>query len=121
MANELGYYDKGYDYFIHSARTDIDDIHNNTTAGVHTANMAGTWLSIVFGFGGMREVDGELHFNTHLPKQWDSYSFRITFKERRIRVKVDEDGSHFELLEGELLKVYNHGKKVVVINADLMD
>ncbi|QUI25157.1 glycoside hydrolase family 65 protein [Vallitalea pronyensis] len=114
MANELGYYDKGYDYFIHSARTDIDDMHHNTTAGVHTANMAGTWLSIVFGFGGMREVDGELHFNAHLPQQWDSYSFHITFKDRRIRVKVDGDGVHFVLLEGEPLKVYDKGEALVI-------
>lgn len=107
MANELGYYDKAYDYFIHSARTDIDNMHHNTTAGVHTANMAGTWLSIVFGFAGMREVEGELHFNAHLPKQWKSYSFHVSFKNRRMLVKVSEAGTAFELLEGEPLQIYN--------------
>ncbi|GKX29798.1 glycosyl hydrolase [Vallitalea longa] len=112
MANELGYYHKAYDYFIHSVRTDIDDIHNNTTAGVHTANMAGTWMSIIFGFGGMREEKGMLRFSPHLPEKWTSYSFRISFKGRKILVSVDEKGVEYKLLNGDPIVIYNKEEKL---------
>lgn len=112
MANELGYYDKAYDYFIKSVRTDIDDIHNNTTAGVHTANMAGAWMSIVFGFGGMREEKGVLKFSPHLPNKWNAYSFKITFKGRKILVEVNQEGTKYKLLSGEPIVIYDKGGKL---------
>ena len=32
---------------------DLDDYHNNFYAGIHAANMAGTWQAIVNGFAGI--------------------------------------------------------------------
>jgi maltose phosphorylase len=32
--------------------------------------MAGTWMSIVEGFGGMRVKDNQLHFSPKIPKEW---------------------------------------------------
>ncbi len=112
MANELGYYDKAYDYFIHSVRTDMDNTHKNTSAGVHTANMAGAWLSIVFGFGGMREENGELKFSPHLPKHWKEYKFRITYKGRKIEVTVKQGETTFALLEGKPITIYHNHQTV---------
>jgi maltose phosphorylase len=55
--------------------------------------MAGTWMSIVQGFGGMRVKNGELSFNTMLPKQWKSYTFRVLFRGEVTAVRVDEKGT----------------------------
>ena len=38
-----------------TARMDLDDVNGNVEDGVHTAAMAGTWISIVNGFAGMRD------------------------------------------------------------------
>ncbi|MET0982288.1 MAG: glycoside hydrolase family 65 protein, partial [Telluria sp.] len=54
IASEVGYHDKVYDYFMETARLDLDDTHGNTHYGVHTAAMAGTWMGVAYGFGGMR-------------------------------------------------------------------
>lgn len=43
VACSIGYLEEGYEYFSQSARMDLDDYHNNFYAGIHAANMAGTW------------------------------------------------------------------------------
>ena len=94
VASELGYLDKAYDYFIHTSRTDLDDLHHNTGDGIHAAAMAGTWSGIVHGFAGMREhhdsvsSTGYLSFNPRLPAAWKGYSFRIRYKSSLLLVEV---------------------------------
>jgi len=50
--------------------------------------MAGTWMSIVEGFGGMRIQNDMLIFNPSIPKGWESFSFKIWFRDNLIKVKV---------------------------------
>ena len=67
--------------------------------------MAGTWLSVTKGFGGMRIKDGKLYFNPFLPEQWKSYSFRIEFRGRVIKVRVSSDDTQTTLESGEPLEI----------------
>ena len=67
-AAELGYTEMAWRYFSRTARMDLDDVNGNVRDGVHTAAMAGTWISIVYGFAGMRDHDGALSFNPKLPR-----------------------------------------------------
>jgi trehalose/maltose hydrolase-like predicted phosphorylase len=109
MASEIGYYDKAYQYFMGTARMDIDNYHGNTKDGIHVANMAGTWMCIVNGFAGMRVYDGVLNFNPYLPENWEEYSFKVAFNGRLISVRVSRDGADYTLLEGERLTIVNSG------------
>jgi maltose phosphorylase len=61
---------------------DIDDYNNDTEDGCHITSMAGTWMSVVEGFGGMRVKDGVLSFNPLLPAEWMALSFKIGFRGR---------------------------------------
>jgi alpha,alpha-trehalose phosphorylase len=102
IAAEVGYHDKAYDYFMETARLDLDDTHGNTHYGVHTAAMAGTWMGVAYGFAGMRVVGGELRFAPTLPKQWQHYRSRSTA--RRAAGGARRAGtSDYRLLQGELL------------------
>ncbi|MFW6229436.1 MAG: glycoside hydrolase family 65 protein, partial [Halanaerobium sp.] len=58
IASEIGYKNQAYNYFMQTARLDLDDYNENAYQGVHTACMGGTWLSLVQGFGGMRMFNG---------------------------------------------------------------
>jgi maltose phosphorylase len=58
--------------------------------------MAGTWMSIVEGFGGMRMKDDKLSFAPKIPKQWKSYSFKVNFRNRIIKVNVTENQTSFD-------------------------
>jgi alpha,alpha-trehalose phosphorylase len=114
MANRIGEYDKAYDYFINTARLDIDNLHHNTKDGIHTACMGGSWMSIVFGFAGMRVVDGQLNFHPHLPKKWKKVSFKINFKNRILACQLEVNSFQINLEKGEPLKVNVDGNMIEI-------
>lgn len=116
-ASEIGYHEKAYDYFMNTARMDLDDYHGNTKDGIHAANMAGAWMCIVNGFAGMRAHNGILSFNPYLPESWEEYNFKITYRDRLIRVKIDKNGPTYELLMGEDIDIVQSGKKVLLKRA----
>ena len=103
VAAEIGYRDKAYDYFMATARLDLDDTHGNTETGVHTAAMAGTWMGVVYGFAGMRLQDGTLRFAPYLPETWTHYQFNVRFHGELLRVHVDRGQTVYTLLEGDAL------------------
>ena len=109
LANEIGETSKAYDYFMSSARLDLDDMHHNTKDGLHMANMAGTWTGLVRGFGGMRCRDGGLSFSPRLPEQWKAYDFRVRFRGRLIEVNVKRSGPEYRLIQGEPITIFSDG------------
>ena len=106
LASRLGYKQKAYEFYLRTARLDLDDYNNDTEDGCHITSMAGTWLSVTKGFGGMRVKDGKLSFNPFLPEQWESYSFRLEFRGRVIKVKVTKEGTQTMLESGEPMDIY---------------
>ena len=92
LAAKLGYEDKAYEMYVRTARLDLDDYNHEAHEGLHITSMAGTWMSIVQGFGGMRVSGDELTFQPILPKQWKSYSFNVLFRNERVEVKVSGSG-----------------------------
>jgi maltose phosphorylase len=74
--------------------------------------MAGTWMSVVKGFGGMRVRNGKLYFNPFIPDQWKSYSFRIEFRGRVLKIKVSKDGVETKLESGNALVIDVKGQDV---------
>lgn len=105
VACRIGYLDKAYDYFMRSARTDLDDHKGNTRDGVHIANMAGTSMCIINGFAGIRQREGRLLLRPVLPSKWKAYSFRINFRKRIIHISVSDGKTELTLLEGEPLTI----------------
>jgi len=105
LSAKLGYKQKAYDFYLRTARLDLDDYNNDTEDGCHITSMAGTWLSVTKGFGGMRVKDGKLYFNPFLPEQWKSYSFRLEFRERVIKVRVTKDGTETLLESGDPMDI----------------
>ncbi|GAB6992175.1 glycoside hydrolase family 65 protein [Paenibacillus pini] len=90
MACELGYKEKAYEMYLRTARLDLDNYNNDTEDGCHSTSMAGTWMSVVHGFGGLRVKDGELHLNPFNPGHWKSFSFKVMFRGSRLKVTVGE-------------------------------
>ncbi len=106
LASRLGYKQKAYELYLRTARLDLDDYNNDTEDGCHITSMAGTWLSVTKGFGGMRIQEGKLSFSPFLPDQWKSYSFRIEFKGRVVTVNVAHDKVETTLQSGEPMEIY---------------
>ncbi|QAT41275.1 glycoside hydrolase family 65 protein [Clostridium sp. JN-9] len=90
LASRLGKEEKAYEMYLRTARLDLDNYNNDTSDGCHITSMAGTWMSIVQGFGGMRVINGKLTLNPFIPKQWDSYSFKIMFRNILLNIEVSK-------------------------------
>ncbi len=110
LAARLGYHDKAYEMYLQTARLDLDDYNNDTEDGCHITSMAGTWMAVVKGFGGMRVVDGKLHLNPFLPKQWTGYSFKIRWRGSILNIKVTQAETTVENESGESVSLVLSGK-----------
>lgn len=89
LASRIGNIEKAYELYLRTARLDLDDYNREVAEGLHITSMAGTWLAIVEGFGGMRVLNGTMKLNPLIPEQWKSYSFHARFREVLFEVKVN--------------------------------
>ncbi len=114
LAAKIGDYEKAYEMYLRTSRLDLDDYNNDTEDGCHITSMAGTWLSIVQGFAGMRVVNSSLHFNPYLPQQWMQYSFKITFRKALLKLTITKDRIEIENQSGisTVLSVYDQEYKL---------
>lgn len=81
---------RAYELYLRTARLDLDDYNNEVADGLHITSMAGTWLSVVQGFGGMRTKNGKLYFNPQIPEQWNAYEFHILFHENLLDIRIEK-------------------------------
>lgn len=88
MASRIGNIDKAYELYLRTARLDLDDYNREVCDGLHITSMAGTWLAIVEGFGGMRISSGRVRLRPMIPVKWKSYLFHASFREILFKVKV---------------------------------
>jgi len=72
--------------------------------------MAGTWMAVVKGIGGMRVYNNTLHFNPFLPSSWKAVSFKIQFRGKTILVKVTPTETILENLSKESVAINLAGK-----------
>jgi maltose phosphorylase len=114
LAAKLGDEKRAYEFYLRTSRLDLDDYNNDTEDGCHITSMAGTWMSVVEGFGGMRVRDGKLSFHPFLPEKWQSFSFHIGFRGAIIKITVDKDGVQVGNLSDRDMGLLIYGKEQVV-------
>ncbi|KOF56564.1 MULTISPECIES: glycoside hydrolase family 65 protein [Clostridium] len=105
LAAKLNKEDKAYELYLRTARLDLDNYNNDTEDGCHITSMAGTWMSVVEGFGGLKVKNNMLTLNPFIPSKWKSFSFKVMFRGCLIKVKVGKDN----------IKISNESKKDIKI------
>jgi maltose phosphorylase len=100
LAAKLGMEDKAVEMYLRTARLDLDDYNHEAYQGLHITSMAGTWMSLVEGFGGFRVRDGRPHFNPMLPAAWKGYAFQLQFRGRQLKVTVTREETTVVLQKG---------------------
>lgn len=100
LATELGKAELAFEYVKYASRLDLDDYNRNTHQGLHMTSMAAAWMSLVYGFGGMRSDGERLSFWPTIPEEWNGYSFRIVYRGALLEVRADKDIVRFKVLEG---------------------
>ncbi|PKW05555.1 alpha,alpha-trehalose phosphorylase [Streptomyces sp. 1222.5] len=120
LAAETGHLRLAYAYLGEAALMDLDDLEHNTRDGLHIASLAGTWIALVAGFGGMRRHIGEdgrpnlLGFSPRLPEALSRVAFTVLMRGRRLKVDIGPTHVRYRLVEGEPLEVLHHGEPLTV-------
>lgn len=118
LAAKIGRPDKAYEMYLRTARLDLDDYNNDTEDGCHITSMAGSWMSIVKGFAGMRVREGQLRFEPFIPAQWKAYSFKIGWRGHLLRIKVSTDGVEVRNETGQTIDLMVYGESRTVAGND---
>ena len=116
VASDTGHLDLAYDYLAETALMDLADLEHNTRDGLHLAALAGSWIVLVQGFGGMRYCPGEPHgFAPKLPAALTRLTFTLTLRGQHLRVEV-MPGQATYILDGDgpPLQITHYGAPVSV-------
>jgi alpha,alpha-trehalose phosphorylase len=105
VAAEIGDEERALEYFRFALLMDLAAAAGDPSDGVHIASAAGVWQALVFGFGGVRDFDGQLSITPRLPAAWESLSFSLRFRDRQLRVQLTHDAERYGLDEGEPLEL----------------
>jgi maltose phosphorylase len=114
IAAKLGDEARAYEFYLRTSRLDLDDYNNDTEDGCHITSMAGTWMSVIEGFGGMRVRYGKLSFQPFLPAKWESFSFHIGFRGALLNIKVSKSGVQIKNTSGNEVTVLVYGREQLV-------
>lgn len=117
LAAEVGHLDLAYDLFAESVLQDLADLGDKTADGLHLASLAGAWLALVQGFGGMRDDQGVLSFDPRLPRRIDRLAFHLRWRGHRLRVTLTAGEARYELPDAgpeATVEVWHHGERLRV-------
>ena len=114
LAAKLDKMDQAYGFYLRTARLDLDDYNHEVHEGCHITSMAGTWMSIVEGFGGMRVKENTLSFDPKLPEAWQGFAFKINFRGSVLNISVGRDKTQITRESGPECKVLLSGSELNV-------
>lgn len=114
QASRLGLYDEAVSYLGDSAKLDLLNLHGNSSDGVHTANMGGSYMAFVFGFGGVRITEEGLSINPFLPGTVTGYSFKFGYFGRLLQLSINEKEIVVTLISGDEIS-FKHGEQTYTI------
>jgi len=114
IAAKLGDKAHSYEFYTRAARLDLDDYNNDTEDGCHITSMAGTWMSLVKGFGGMRVRDGKACFSPFVPDNWTAFSFKVRFRGNLINIKTTADEVTIENISGGDTSIFLYDEEQIL-------
>jgi maltose phosphorylase len=114
IAAKLGDKARSYEFYNRAARLDLDDYNNDTEDGCHITSMAGTWMSLVKGFGGMRVRDGKAYFAPFVPDNWASFSFKVRFRGNILNIKTTGEEVIIENLSGGDTSIFLYNEEQIL-------
>ncbi len=117
IAARLGDEAAALDFLGECAFVDLEDRHGNTSHGLHMAALAGSWLILAQGWGGLSLAGAVPSFRPQLPAAWNAYRFRLQWRGSVIELAVDATGCTYRLLSGAPLDIVDHGRALRIGDA----
>jgi maltose phosphorylase len=120
LAARIGDMRKAYELYLRTSRLDLDDYNNEVAEGLHITSMAGTWMSVVEGFGGKRVYNEMLSLSPLIPENWEEYSFRIFYRKHDLLITVNKENVQLEMYGNNELTVKIYQKEFTLKPGEVM-
>jgi alpha,alpha-trehalose phosphorylase len=121
IAAEVGQLDLAHAYVREAALVDLQDRDDDTGDGLHMASLAGAWIALVCGFGGLRDHhdpsrDDEvrLQFAPRLPEGIRRLAFAVSWRGCCVRVEIVGDRVRYRVEGKNPVQVLHHGEIVTL-------
>jgi alpha,alpha-trehalose phosphorylase len=73
--------------------------------------MGGSYMAIVYGFGGLRLKESGIWFSPMLPMNWNAYRFAVLYQGSRILVSINQQECVFLLEKGSPKSIFIYGEE----------
>ena len=100
IAAEVGEMDKAFGYSIDAGLMDLADVAGNVQDGCHIASMGGFWMTLIYGFAGMRDAGGRIGFAPRVPERLGGLRFPLQIRGQRLEVELTPESATY-LVRGE--------------------
>ncbi|MGM0126342.1 hypothetical protein IGI37_003771 [Enterococcus sp. AZ194] len=91
LAADLGKLEESYEFFKRARAIDMGAYMKSSDDGIHAASLGGIWQMTVFGYGGVRMINGQLRIEPHLPRAWSHLTYGFDYQGESITVTVTKD------------------------------
>ena len=118
VAAEVGEAEKAFNYSLDAGFMDLADVAGNVQDGCHIASMGGFWMTLIYGFAGMRDDGGRLTFSPQVPPQFESLRFPLQIRGRRLEVELTPESATY-LLRGDEPIVIGHRDETIELQPDV--
>jgi alpha,alpha-trehalose phosphorylase len=113
IAAQTGDMEKAIRYGMAALLMDLADAGGNVKDGCHIASMGGTWMMLIYGFGGMRDDDGTLSFwPRRAPEENAILRFPLTYRGQLLEIEIGLEKAEYALREGERLVIRHETEEV---------
>jgi alpha,alpha-trehalose phosphorylase len=119
MAADVGHLRLAFDYAAEAALMDLHDFEHNTRDGLHIASLAGTWIALVIGFGGVRDHSDVLELRPRLAEGLTRLAFSMLRRGVRLHVAVTPRAATYSLDgDGTTMRISHHGEPLTLTSAE---
>ena len=91
---------------------DLADVAGNVKDGCHIASMGGFWMTLIYGFAGMRDNKGQVHFTPRVPEQLGSLKFPLEIRGHRLEVALTMTTATYTVRGEESLTIYHENELI---------
>ena len=118
IAAEVGETDKAFSYSIDAGLMDLADVAGNVQDGCHIASMGGFWMTLIYGFAGMRDTGGRISFAPKVPERLGGLRFPLQIRGQRLEVDLTPASATY-VVKGKAPLTIVHEDELVELEPDV--
>ena len=89
----------------------------NVQDGCHIASMGGFWMTLIYGFAGMRDTGGRISFQPKVPERLGGLRFPLQIRGRRLEVDLTPTSATY-LVRGDAPLTIVHEDELVELEPE---